>query len=374
MRCAMSGDYQELPATVEGPALLDDLRTLIESARVRVAVGVNAEMVLLYWRMGSRIREDILGTDRAAYGKEVMRGLAVELTAAYGAGFSHSNLSRAVKFAEQFPEAGIIATLSQQLSWSHFVELIKIDDPLQREFYTEMCRLERWSVRTLQAKVRGMLFERTALSRKPEDLARLELAALRDEDRVTPDLVFRDPYFLDFLGLADTYSERDLESAIIAELERFLLELGAGFSFVARQKRITIDGEDYYIDLLFYHRKLRRLVVVELKIGRFEAGFKGQMELYLRWLDRYEREAGEEAPIGLILCAGKSEEHVELLQLEQSGIRVAEYLTELPPREILEARLAAAVRMARERYGDPPSSRTADGGEPGESIHADRGG
>ncbi len=358
----MTGERPGLPArggetaadsgSTPVPELLEDLRSLIEAARLRVAVGVNAEMVLLYWRMGTRIREEILGADRAAYGKEVMRTLAAELTAAYGAGFSHSNLARAVKVAEQFPDAGIVATLSQQLSWSHFVELIKLEDPLRREFYTEMCRLERWSVRALQAKVRGMLFERTALSRKPEELARRELAALRDGDRVTPDLVFRDPYLLDFLGLADTYSERDLEAAIVAELERFLLELGAGFSFVARQKRIAIDGEDYYIDLLFYHRRLRRLVAIDLKIDRFRAEHKGQMELYLRWLDRYEREAGEESPLGLILCAGKSEEHVELLRLEENGIRVAEYLTELPPRELLEARLAAAVRLARERYGD----------------------
>lgn len=364
-----------LPPTVAGasmPALLDDLRTLIESARVRVAVGVNAEMVLLYWRMGTRIRQDVLGEARAAYGKRIVETVADQLTAAYGRGFSRPNLFRMLRFAEVYPDAEIVSTLSRQLSWSHIAELLRLDDPLQREFYTEICRLERWSVRTLQAKVRGMLFERTALSRKPEELARQELAALRDEDRVTPDLVFRDPYFLDFLGLADTYSERDLETAIIAELERFLLELGAGFSFVARQRRITIDQEDYYIDLLFYHRKLRRLVAIELKIGRFEAGFKGQMELYLRWLDRYEREAGEESPLGLILCAGKAEEHVELLQLEASGIRVAEYLTELPPRDLLEARLAAAVRLARERYGDLPSSGTADGGEPGGTAPADR--
>ncbi len=352
MRRAMSDEHDDLPATVEGqmPVLLDDLRALIEASRVRVAVGVNAEMVLLYWRLGTRIRQDVLQEARAAYGRRIVETVADQLTAAYGRGFSRPNLTRAVRFAEQFPDVEIVATLSHQLSWSHFVELIKLGDPLQREFYTELCRLERWSVRTLHAKVRGMLFERTALSRKPEELARRELAALRDEDRVTPDLVFRDPYFLDFLGLSDAYSERDLETAIIAELERFLLELGAGFSFVARQKRITVDGEDYYIDLLFYHRKLRRLVAIDLKIGRFEAGFKGQMELYLRWLDRYEREAAEESPLGLILCAGKSEEHVELLQLEASGIRVAEYLTELPPREVLEARLAAAVRLARERF------------------------
>ncbi len=136
---------------------------------------------------------------------------------------------------------------------------------------------------------------------------------------------------------------------MLRELERFLLELGAGFAFIARQKRITIDGEDYYIDLLFYHRGLRRLVAIDLKIGRFQAADKGQMELYLRWLDRYERRPEEESPMGLILCAGKSAEHIELLQLGRSGIHVAEYLTELPPRAVLEERLKAAISVAREQ-------------------------
>ncbi len=172
---------------------------------------------------------------------------------------------------------------------------------------------------------------------------------MRDEDRMSPDLTFRDPYLLDFLGLADTYSERDLEASILRELERFLLELGTDFTFVARQKRITIDSEDYYLDLLFYHRGMRRLVVIELKLGKFQAADKGQMELYLRWLDKYERREGEENPLGLILCAEKSAEHVELLQLENSGIRVAEYMTDLPTRAVLEARLHEAVRMAREQ-------------------------
>ena len=176
-----------------------------------------------------------------------------------------------------------------------------------------------------------------------------ELATLREEDRMTPDLVFRDPYFLDFLGLTDPYSERDLEAAILRELERFLLELGTDFSFVARQKRITIDNEDYYLDLLFYHRSMRRLVAIELKLGKFQAADKGQMELYLRWLDKYERREGEESPLGLILCAEKTAEHVELLRLETSGIRVAEYLTELPPRHLLEAKLHEAIRLAREQ-------------------------
>jgi predicted nuclease of restriction endonuclease-like (RecB) superfamily len=252
-----------------------------------------------------------------------------------------------VRFAEAFPDPEIVSALGRQLGWTHFRSLIYLDDPLKRDFYAEMCRLERWSTRTLDRKIAGMLFERTALSRKPAALAHQELAALRDEDRLTPDLVFRDPYVLDFLGLKDTFAEKDLEAAILRELEAFLLELGAGFTFVARQKRITVDAEDYYLDLLFYHRKLRRLVAVELKLGSFKAADKGQMELYLRWLEKHEMEPGDEPPLGLILCAGKSDQHVELLQLDHSGIRVAAYLTELPPRPLLERRLREAAGRAR---------------------------
>src|SRR5208337_110353 len=314
-------------------ALLGDIRSLIESTRIRVAVGINAEMVLLYWDIGERTRKEILGEDRAAYGKQVVDLLSDQLSVQYGRGFARTNLFNMIRFAEVFPDRSIVHSLSGQLSWTHFRNLIYIEDPLAREFYIEMCRLERWSVRVLQEKIRGMLFERTALSKKPEELARKELETLRDDDIMTPDLVFRSPYLLDFLGLSDTYSEKDLENSILRELERFMLELGTDFSFVARQKRITVDHEDYYIDLLFYHRKLRRLVVIDLKLGKFRAADKGQMELYLRWLDRYDRQPGEEQPLGLILCAGSSSEHIELLELEASGIRVAEYLTGLPPRK-----------------------------------------
>ena len=215
-----------------------------------------------------------------------------------------------------------------------------------------MCRVERWSTRTLRQKIGGMLYERTALSKKPEVLARRELAALRDEDRLTPDLVFRDPYFLDFLGLTGAFQEKDLEAAILREMESFIMELGAGFAFVSRQKRITLDGEDYYIDLLFYHRRLRRLVVVELKLDAFKPAHKGQMELYLRWLDKYERLPDEEPPIGLILCAGKKQEQIELLQLGKSGIHVAEYLVELPPLELLRDKLHRAIAIAHGRLGN----------------------
>jgi predicted nuclease of restriction endonuclease-like (RecB) superfamily len=235
------------------------------------------------------------------------------------------------------------------LTWTHFKSLVYIEDPLKRDFYAEMCRIEGWNTRTLEKKIGGMLFERTALSKKPEKLIRQELDALRVEDRLTPDLVFRDPYFLDFLGLKDTYAEKDLESALLREIEFFLLELGTGFAFLARQKRITLDGVDYHMDLVFYHRRLRRLVVVELKLGDFRPADLGQIELYLRWLDRHERAPGEERPMGLILCAGKKAETVEYLDLDRSGVHVAEYLTELPPRKVLQQKFRDAVRLARAR-------------------------
>ena len=329
--------------------LLADVRTLIEAARQQVAQVVNAGLVTLYWNVGKRIRQEVLGEERAAYGEQIVSTLSKELTAEYGRGFTRTNLFYMMQFAELFPDERIVHALRGQLSWTHFRELIAIDDPLKREFYAEMCRAERWSTRTLQDQIKRLVYERTAVSKKPEAVIRVELAALRDEDRLTPDLVFRDPYFLDFLGLPQRYHERDLEDAILRELEAFLLELGTDFTFVARQKRITVDYEDFYLDLLFYHRRLRRLVAIDLKLGKFQAADKGQMELYLRWLEKYETHPDEEPPIGLILCAGKSAERVELLQLEAAGIRVAEYLTELPPREMLQRKLHDAILLAREQ-------------------------
>ena len=240
----------------------------------------------------------------------------------------------------------IISTLSQQLGRSNFVEIVPMKDELKRDFYAEMCRVERWSVRTLRAKIAGMLYERTALSRKPAALAAREVAALRAEDRMTPDMVFQDPYLLGFLGLKDAYREKDLEAAILRKMEEFLLELGAGFAFIARQKRIEVDGRDYYLDLLFYNRHLKRLVAVELKLDRFQPEHKGQMELYMKWLDKHERAPGEEPPTGVILCSGKGREEVELLELDRSGIRVAEYITGLPSRAELEKKLRQALESA----------------------------
>jgi predicted nuclease of restriction endonuclease-like (RecB) superfamily len=350
-------------APVPADRLLADIRELIELARQQVAQAVNAGLVTLYWHIGRRIRQEIIGEGRAAYGEQIVSALSAQLTAEYGRGFTRRNMFYMIRFAEEFPDEQIVHALRAQLSWTHFRELIAIDDPLKREFYAEMCRAERWSTRTLQDHIRRMVYERTAVSKRPEAVVRAEIAALRDEDRLTPDLVFRDPYFLDFLGLPQRYREHDLEHAILRELEAFLLELGTDFTFVARQKRITVDFEDYYLDLLFYHRRLRRLVAIDLKLGRFQAADKGQMELYLRWLQENETHADEEAPIGMILCAGKSEEQIRLLRLESAGIRVAEYMTELPPREILQRKLHDAIHLARqqlaERKGLPEVSKEA---------------
>ncbi len=326
-----------------------DIRELIEETRSTTAVAVNAGLTLMYWRVGQRIQQEILKGGRAKYGKEILPALASKLTEKYGRGWSERNLAYMTRFAEIFPDAEILQALCAKLSWTHFKTIIYIDDPLKRNFYAEMCRVENWSTRTLQKKIDSMLYERTALSGKPEEVIEHELEQLRKEDRLTPDLVFRDPYFLDFLGLNDRYLEKDLEDAILRELEQFLLELGSGFAFLARQKRIQIDNDDYYIDLLFYHRGLKCLVAIELKLGEFKPADMGQMELYLRWLDRYERHSGENKPLGIIFCAGKKQELVELLELGHSGIHVAEYLTELPPKTVLQQKLHVAVEHSRQR-------------------------
>jgi predicted nuclease of restriction endonuclease-like (RecB) superfamily len=327
--------------------LLGDLRQMIEAARARVATAANAELTLLYWRMGRRIHSEILAGERAPYGEAIVATVSQQLVADYGRGFTYTALTRMVGFFDAFPQEKIVATLSQQLSWSHFNELLPLKQPLQREYYAEMCRIERWSVRTLRERINSMLYERTALSRKPEKLIERELRGLRDAEQITPDLLMRDPYMLDFLGLHDSYQEPDLEAAIVREMEGFLLELGAGFTFVARQKRIQLDGDDFYLDLLFYNRKLRRLVAIDLKIGAFKAEYKGQMELYLRWLDKHERESDELPPLGIILCTGKKAEQIELLELDRSGIHVAEYLTALPSRRVLGEKLHLAAERAK---------------------------
>lgn len=328
-------------------ALLTELRELIQHARLSTVRAVDEQLCDLYWRIGTRVRQEILKEQRAEYGAGIVSAVGRQLEAEYGRGFAEKSIRHMIRFAEAFPDEKIVSALRRQLSWTHFKRLSYLEDPLKRDFYAQMCRVENWPTRTLEKKIDSMLFERTALSRKPAELIEQELEALRDEDKLTLDLVFRDPYLLDFLGLKNTYAEKDLEAAILREMESFILELGVGFAFLERQKRITVDGDDYYLDLLFFHRRLRRLVAIELKLSDFKPAYKGQMELYLRWLDQYERREGEEVPIGLILCAGKKEETVRLLDMAASGIRVAAYWTDALPREQLQIKLHEAVALAR---------------------------
>lgn len=332
--------------------LMNDLVTLIEEGRKHLAYTANTTTTLTFWNVGKRINNDLLENQRADYGKQIVVAVSRQLIARYGRSFEEKNLRRMIQFAQIFNDEQNVVALSRQLSWHHFIALIPLKDPLQRDFYAQMCRIESWNIRILRKKIDSMLFERTAISKKPEELIKQELQALNDTGQLTPDLVFKDPYFLDFVGLKDTWSEKSLEDAILRELEQFILELGVGFTFVERQKRMIIDGEDYHLDLLFYHRRLKRLIAIDLKLGKFKAAYKGQMELYLRWLEKYDKQAGEDTPLGLILCAEGNHEQIELLQLENAGIKIAEYLTELPDQQLLKEKLHATIQQNKKRLGE----------------------
>ena len=341
----------QIVATVSTQSLIQDLRQIIEQARGQVAATANYAQTMMYWHIGERINREVLGNQRAEYGKQIVATVARQLQEEFGRkGFDEKSIRRMMQFATLFPDSQIVAPLARQLWWSHFVEVMPLKDELQREFYLTMAASERWSKRTLQAKIDGMLFERTAISGKPDEFIKKELSTLRDDNVMSPDLVFKSPYFLEFTGLKGFYSEKSLEDCLVAHLEQFIIELGNGFSFVARQKRMIIDGEDFYLDLLFYHRRLHRLIAIDLKKGRFKAEYKGQMELYLRWLEANEMEPGEEPPLGLLLCTEGSEEQIELLQLDKAGIKVAKYLTELPPRHVLIQQIQKSLEAAKARF------------------------
>lgn len=311
---------------------------LVEDGRATAARQVDQTLTLTFWRLGRLVAQEVLGSERAAYGERVVVTLSRQLVERYGRSFDEKNLRRMVQFAQIFPDEEIVVTLSRGLSWSHFLALLPVRVAEARDFYIKQALTARLSVRALRELIGRQGFERTEIAN-----------AQTPGSSVVPADTFRDPYFLDFLGLTGAYSEHDLEEAIIRDMEAFLLEVGNGWAFVARQKRMTIDADDYYLDLLFYSRPLRRLIAVELKVGRFKAAYEGQMKLYLKWLNRYERQEGEEAPIGLILCTETSREQIELLEMHKDGIVVAEYWTMLPPKEELQARIETIYRAAAER-------------------------
>jgi hypothetical protein len=284
-----------MTSLLEDKVLFSDLKKIIDSSRENVARTVNSEITLLYWKIGERINTEILQEKRAEYGQFIIKEIAQKLTLEYGNSFSEKNLRRMIQFSAIFSDFTIVSTLSRQLSWSHFSKLISIKESLKRDFYIEICQLEGWSVRQLKERIDSMLYERTAISKKPEKTIENDIKALKNEANLSADLVFRDPYFLDFLGL-------------------------------------------------------RSLVVIDLKLGEFEAAYKGQMELYLRYLEKYEMLEGENSPIGLILCAGKNEEHIELLQLDQTNIKVAEYITQLPEKKLLQEKLHKSLELTRNKF------------------------
>ncbi|WP_172917919.1 PDDEXK nuclease domain-containing protein [Capnocytophaga canis] len=319
--------------------LLSELSVLIENGRQQIVCYANSTLTLVFWQVGKRINEDVLNNERATYGKRIVPMIANELESKYGRNFTEKNIRRMMQFAEVFPDFQIVVTLSRQLSWSQFLVLIPLKNHEARMFYAELTANESLSVRDLRKQITAKAFERM-------QIANLQV----QQSEIIPINTFKDPYLLDFLGLRSDYLEKDIETAILHKLESFILELGKGFAFVERQKRMIIDGEDFYLDLLFFHRKLKRLIAIELKIGKFQAKHKGQMELYLKWLNKYERQEGEEAPIGLILCAENSKEQVELLEIHKDGIMVAEYWTELPSKKQLEKKLHEAFIEAREQF------------------------
>ena len=318
--------------------LIDNIAALIENAHASVQIYANSSLTMLFWNIGKRINDDILQNRRAEYGKQTITALAFELSQRYGRNFEEKNLRRMMQFSGSFPDEQIVVTLSRQLSWSHFLAIIPQKTAEARLFYARLASEEKLGIRELRRQIERKAFER------------LSLANFRLEGTSNiPFDTFKDPYILDFLQLKDVYLEKDMESAILRELEAFVLELGKGFAFVERQKRMIIDGEDFYLDLLFFNRKLKRLVALELKLGKFKASYKGQMELYLKWLDKYEKTEGENQPIGLILCAEGSQEQIELLEMHKDGIMVAEYWTELPPRKKFEEKLRNLFTESRKR-------------------------
>ncbi|MBF9252260.1 DUF1016 family protein [Pontibacter sp. 172403-2] len=318
--------------------LFNELSQLIEQSQQQVVAQANSTLTILFWHIGTRINKEILQNKRAEYSKQIVSTLSTQLKAQYGRNFELRNLRRMMQFAEQFTDVEIVVPLSQKLSWSHFVELLPLKNQEAKLFYAQAAAAQVLGVRDLRKQISTKTFERTGIA---------NLQNTSNNPIIYNN--FKDPYFLDFLGLQNSYLEKDLEEAILRELEAFILELGKGFAFVERQKRMIIDGEDFHLDLLFYHRNLKRLVAIELKLGKFEAKHKGQMELYLKWLDRYEKQEGELPPVGLILCAESSREQIELLEMHKDGIMVAEYWTELPSKRQLEKKIHSILVEAKKR-------------------------
>ena len=339
----MMSKKKNLPTAPETPqvdevALFERVSAIIENRKSCAGAYANREVTLMYWEVGRYINSVVLNSKRAEYGKRIVSTLSTQLTRMYGKSFELRNLRRMMQLADEFPDIEIVSTVATQLSWSHFVEILPLTSHEARLYYVNDAIARHLGIRDLRKQISRKAYERREIAN----------TRVSDESRV-PFNVFKDPYLLDVLGLKENFLEADLEKAILTELEKFILEFGHGFTFVERQKRMTVDGDDFYLDLLFYHRDLKRLVAIELKIGKFIPQYMGQMELYLKWLNKYERREGENEPIGLILCTKASRGQIELLELDKSGIAVAEFWTNLPPKALLEEKIRTILQEAQER-------------------------
>lgn len=319
-------------------ALFKHVSSIIEKRRYSAGAYANREITLMYWEIGGYINSNILKNKRAEYGKNILTTLSSKLAARYGSSFSERNLYRMSLFSERFSNVQILTALASKLSWTHFTELLRIKSTEAMQYYANEVAEKNLGTKELRHQISRKAFER-------REIANSQLTG----KSALPFNVFKDPYLLDVLGLKENYLEADLEKAILESIENFILEFGHGFTFVERQKRMIIEQDDIVLDLLFFHRKLKRLVAIELKLGQFKAAYMGQMTLYLKWLNRYERQEGEEAPIGIILCTEANRGQIELLELDKAGIAVAEYWTELPPKKQFERKIKEIMAEAKER-------------------------
>jgi len=323
---------------VDESQIFERVANIIESRKLRAGLFANQEVTLMYWEVGDYINSVVLDGSRAAYGKRIVTELASQLMVKYGNTFDVHNLRRMMRFAEKFEDFQIVTELASQLSWSHFIEILPLKSNEARLYYAKDSVERRLGTKELRRQISRKAYER-------KEIANTQVS----DASVVPFNVFKDPYLLDVFGLKDNFDEADLEKAVLLELEKFILEAGHGFAFLERQKRMTMDGDDFTLDLLFFHRSLRRLVAVELKVGKFKPAYMGQMRFYLKWLGRYERQEHENPPIGIILCTTASREQIELMELDKEGIAVAQYWTELPPKAEFERKIKEILEQAKER-------------------------
>jgi len=335
---------------IDETTLFERVSEIIENRKFRALSYANSEATVMFWEIGNYINSFVLDSQRATYGKQIVATLSQQLQEKYGKSFELTNLRRMLRFAEGFDDFEIVATLSPQLSWSHIIELLPLKTTEARLFYAKDVAERRLGVRELRKQISRKAYER-------REIANSQLSEVSE----VPFNMFKDPYLLDMFGLKDNYLEADLEKAILQDIKSFILEFGHGFAFVDEQKRMTMDGDDFKLDLLFYHRELKRLVAIELKLGKFKPSFKGQMEFYLRWLDKFERKEGENAPIGLILCTEASRDQIALMEMDKVGIAVAQYWTALPPRSEFERKIKEIYAEAQERLERRKALPSGDG-------------